>query len=135
GFLAHFPRAAPRLPFDEPIPASASERWTKAQALRSIAFDSSAELELKNAFFATGSPRFMVEAAQAAFDQGHFGTGMAYARLAVPSFDSRRFNEVPLQAWEALYPLRYDAQLRRDSDKTATHPIIAARAAARAAPL
>src|SRR5262249_40977542 len=126
GFLAHFPRAAPRLPFDEPIPPSASERWMKAQALRSIAFDSSAETELKNAFLATGSPHFMVEAAQAAFDQGHFGAGMAYARLAVPSFDSRKFNEVPLQAWRALYPLPYEAQLRRESAKNGIDPMIVA---------
>jgi soluble lytic murein transglycosylase len=98
----------------------------KAQALRSIAFDSSAELELKNAFFASGSPRFMVEAAQAAFDQGHFGTGMAYARLAVPSFDARRFDEVPLQAWKALYPLPYEAQLRHESEKNGVDPMIVA---------
>jgi len=125
-FLDKIPQATPLRPFDEPIPASASERWTKAQALRSIAFDSSAELELKNAFFATGSPRFMVEAAQAAFDQGHFGTGMAYARLAVPSFDARRFDEVPLQAWKALYPLPYEAQLRRESEKNGVDPMIVA---------
>jgi soluble lytic murein transglycosylase len=125
-FLDKIPPATSLRPFDEPIPASASERWAKAQALRSIAFDSSAELELKNAFFATGSPRFMVEAAQAAFDQGHFGTGMAYARLAVPSFDSRRFNEVPLRAWKALYPLPYEAQLRRESEKNGVDPMIVA---------
>jgi soluble lytic murein transglycosylase len=125
-FLDNIPAATPLRPFDEAIPASASERWTKAQALRSIAFDSSAELELKNAFFATGSPRFMVEAAQAAFDQGHFGTGMAYARLAAPSFDSRRFNEVPLQAWKALYPLPYEVQLRRESQKNGIDPMIVA---------
>ena len=124
--LDKIPPATPLRPFDEPISASASERWTKAQALRSIAFDSSAEMELKNAFFATGSPRFMIEAAQAAFDQGRFGTGMAYARLAVPSFDSRRFNEVPLQAWKALYPLPYETQLRRESEKNGIDPMIVA---------
>ena len=125
-FLDKIPPAAPLRPYDEAISVSATERWTKAQALRSIAFDSSAELELKNAFFATGSPRFMVEAAQAAFDQSHFGTGMAYARLAVPSFDSRRFNEVPLQAWKALYPLPYETQLRRESEKNGVDPMIVA---------
>lgn len=125
-FLDKIPPPVPLHPYDESISASATERWTKAQALRSIAFDSSAELELKNAFFATGSPRFMIEAAQAAFDQGHFGTGMAYARLAVPSFDSRRFNEVPLQAWKALYPLPYETQLRRESEKNGVDPMIVA---------
>jgi soluble lytic murein transglycosylase len=125
-FLDRIPPATPLRPFNEAIPASASERWMKAQALRSIAFDSSAELELKNAFFATGSPRFMVEAAQAAFDQGHFGTGMAYARLAVPSFDSRKFNDLPINVWRALYPLPYEAQLRRESAKNGLDPMIVA---------
>jgi soluble lytic murein transglycosylase len=125
-FLDRIPPPTPLRPFEEPVPASASERWMKAQALRSIAFDGSAELELKNAFFATGSPRFMVEAARAAFDQGHFGTGMAYARLAVPSFDSRKFNELPLNVWRALYPLPYEAQLRRESEKNGLDPMIVA---------
>ena len=125
-FLDKIPPATALRPSDEPIPPSAGERWAKAQALRSIAFDSSAELELKNAFFATGSPRFMVEAAQAAFDQGHFGTGMAYARLAVPSFDSRRFVDVPVQAWKALFPLPYEAQLRREAEKNGIDPMIVA---------
>jgi peptidoglycan lytic transglycosylase len=125
-FLDKVPPPTSLRPFDEPIAAAASERWMKAQALRSIAFDSSAELELKNAFFATGSPRFMVEAAQAAFDQGHFGTGMAYARLAAPSFDSRKFNELPLNVWRALYPLPYEAQLRRESEKNGLDPMIVA---------
>jgi len=49
-------------PFDEPIPAAAEDRWTRAQALRAIAFDASAEQELKNAYFATSSPRFLLEA-------------------------------------------------------------------------
>jgi peptidoglycan lytic transglycosylase len=125
-FLDRIPPAPPLRPFDEPIPPSAAERWARAQALRSIAFDSSAELELKNAFFATGSPRFLIEAAQAAFDQGHFAAGMAYARLAVPSFDSRKMNELPLNAWKALYPLPYENSLRRESGKNELDPMIVA---------
>jgi len=125
-FLDKIPQPVPLRSFDEPIPPSGADRWARAQALRSIAFDGSAELELKNAFFATGSPRFLVEAAQAAFDQGHFGIGMAYARLAVPSFDSRKLNEVPLSAWRALYPLPYEAQLRRESEKNGLDPMIVA---------
>jgi soluble lytic murein transglycosylase len=125
-FLDKIPPPPPLRPFDEPVAASGQERWEKAQALRSIAFDGSAELELKNAFFATGSPRFLLEAAQAAFDQGHFGTGMAYARLAVPSFDSRKFDELPLRAWKTLYPLPYEAQLRREAEKNGLDPMIVA---------
>ncbi len=74
-----------------PFPLTAADRWAKAQALRIIAFDASAELELKNAYFATSSPRFLLEAAQAAFDQGHFAAGMAYARIILPSFESRQY--------------------------------------------
>ena len=125
-FLDSIPPPPPLRPFDEPVPPSAADRWARAQALRAIAFDSSAELELKNAFFATGSPRFLIEASQAAFDQGHFAAGMAYARLGIPSFDSRKLNELPLSAWKALYPLPYETSVRRESGKNELDPMIVA---------
>ena len=113
-------------PFDEAIPATAEGRWARAQALRSIAFDSFAEQELKSAFFATGSPRFLIAAAEAAFDQGHYATGMAYARTAIPSFDSRKFDEIPLSAWKALFPLPYESPVRKESGKNDLDPAVVA---------
>jgi len=120
------PPPPPLHPFDEPVPAAAEDRWARAQALRAIAFDSSAEQELKNAYFATASPRFLLEAAQAAFDQGHYGAGMAYARIIVPNFDARKINEVPVAAWRALYPLPYEAALRREAARNDFDPMFAA---------
>jgi soluble lytic murein transglycosylase len=125
-FLAQIPPPPPLRPFDEPIPSTAMDRWTRAQALRSIAFDGAAELELKSAYFAAGSPRLLFEAAQAAFDQGHFATGMAYGRLIVPNFDARRFSDVPLIVWRTLYPLPYESALRREAAKNAFDPMLAA---------
>ncbi|HWZ97729.1 MAG TPA: transglycosylase SLT domain-containing protein, partial [Candidatus Dormibacteraeota bacterium] len=124
--LAEVPAPPPLRPFDEPIAPLVAERWNRAQALRTIAFDASAELELKAAFAATASPRYMVEAAQAAFDQGHFATGMAYARTIVPSFDSRNFNEIPLPVWKALYPLPYESPVRKESSKNDLDPAVVA---------
>jgi soluble lytic murein transglycosylase len=125
-FLEKIPPAQALRSFDEPIPVAAADRWARAQALRTIAFDSSAEQELKNAYFATSSPRFLLEAAQAAFDQGHYGAGMAYARIIVPNFDSRKVNEVPVAAWKALFPLPYEAALRREAAKNDFDPMFAA---------
>jgi soluble lytic murein transglycosylase len=125
-FLEKIPPAPALRSFDEPIPVAAADRWARAQALRTIAFDSSAEQELKNAYFATSSPRFLLEAAQAAFDQGHYGAGMAYARIIVPNFDSRKVNEVPVAAWKALFPLPYEAALRREAAKNDFDPMFAA---------
>jgi peptidoglycan lytic transglycosylase len=125
-FLEKIPPPPSLRPFDEPIPVAATDRWDRAQALRSVAFDSSAEQELKNAYFATSSPRFLLEAAQAAFDQGHYGAGMAYARIIVPNFDSRKISEVPVAAWKALYPLPYEAALRREAAKNDFDPMFAA---------
>jgi soluble lytic murein transglycosylase len=125
-FLDKIPPPPALRPFDEPIPVAAEDRWARAQALRSIAFDSSAEQELKNAYFATSSPRFLLEAAHAAFDQGHFGAGMAYARIVIPSVDSRKFADVPIAAWKALFPLPYEAALRREAAKNDFDPMFAA---------
>jgi soluble lytic murein transglycosylase len=125
-FLATIPPPPPLRPFDEPIATSVLERWTRAQALRTIAFDAAAELELRSAYFAAGSPRLLFEAAQAAFDQGHFAAGMAYGRLIVPNFDARRFSDVPLIVWRTLYPLPYEAALRREAAKNGFDPMLAA---------
>jgi soluble lytic murein transglycosylase len=125
-FLAAIPPAPALRPFDEAIPAAAQDRWVRAQALRIIAFDASAELELKSAFYATGSPRLLFEAAQAAFDQGHFAAGMSYGRLIVPSFDSRKISDVPVNVWKTLYPLPYEASLRREAARNDFDPMIAA---------
>jgi soluble lytic murein transglycosylase len=116
-FLDKIPPPAPLVPIDAPVPPAAAERWARAQVLRAIAFDASAEQELKFAYFATGAPRLLVEAAQSAFDQGHFAVGMAYARLAVPNSEARKKDDVPLSAWKALYPLPYEATLRREAAK------------------
>jgi soluble lytic murein transglycosylase len=125
-FLAAIPPAPALRSFDEPVPAAAQDRWVRAQALRIIAFDASAELELKSGFYATGSPRLLFEAAQAAFDQGHFAAGMSYGRLIVPSFDSRKFSDVPVNVWKTLYPLPYEASLRREAARNDFDPMIAA---------
>ncbi|GAC1702363.1 MAG: tetratricopeptide repeat protein [Candidatus Acidiferrum sp.] len=125
-FLARIPEPPMLRGFDDPIAPAAADRWSRAHALRSIGFDGSAELELKNAYFATSSPRFLLEAAQAAFDQGHFAAGMAYGRLIVPSFDSRKFSDVPVSVWKILYPLPYESALRREAAKYDFDPMFAA---------
>jgi soluble lytic murein transglycosylase len=125
-FLSQIPPPTPLRPFDEPVPPSVVERWNRARALRTIAFVASAELELRAAYAATASPRFLVEAAQAAFDQGHFGVGMAYGRQAVPSFDSRKFSELPPSVWKVLFPLPYESVLRREAERNEFDPMFAA---------
>jgi soluble lytic murein transglycosylase len=125
-FLAQIPPPPALRPFDEPVPASVADRWNRAQVLRAIAFDASAELELKYAYFATSSPRFLLEAAQAAFDQGHFGAGMGYGRLIVPNFEARHFADVPLNVWKVLYPLPYETALRREAARNDFDPMLAA---------
>ncbi len=111
---------------DEAVPNSVKDRWERAEALRAIAFDASAEQELRTAYFATGSPRLLLEAAYAAFDQGHYAAGMSYARLVIPNFDSRKISDAPLAAWKALYPLPYEATLRREAAKNGLDPMLVA---------
>ncbi len=124
--LMQIPPAPPLRAFDEPIAPVVADRWNRAQALRTIAFDASAELELKAAYAATASPRFLVEAAQAAFDQGHFASGMNYGRMAVPNFDARKFSEVPPNVWKVLFPFPYESVIRREAARNDFDPMFAA---------
>jgi soluble lytic murein transglycosylase len=124
--LAQIPAAPSLRAFDEPVAANVLDRWNRAQALRTIAFDGSAELELKSAYAATASPRFLVEAAQAAFDQGHFASGMNYGRMAVPNFDARKFGDVPPNVWKVLFPFPYESVIRREATRNDFDPMFAA---------
>jgi soluble lytic murein transglycosylase len=51
---------------------------------------------------------------------------MAYGRLIVPNFDARKFSDVPLIIWRTLYPLPYEAALRREAAKNNFDPMLAA---------
>jgi len=124
--LAQIPAAPALRPFDEPVAPNVLDRWNRAQALRTIAFDASAELELKAAYAATASPRFLVEAAQAAFDQGHFASGMNYGRMAVPNFDARKLGDVPPNVWKVLFPFPYESIIRHEAARNNFDPMFAA---------
>jgi soluble lytic murein transglycosylase len=109
-----------------PIPAAAAARQSRANALRTIAFDSSAELELRAAYAATGEPRLLLEASQAAADAGHYGVAISTARQVIPSLESRRFDDVPREVWKAAYPLPYEKQLRDAAVRAAVDPMVVA---------
>ena len=125
-FLEKIPPAPPLRPIDEPLPVAARERWLRAQALRVVGFDASAEMELKFAYYATSSPRLMAEAAQAAYEQGHFASGMAYARLAVSNFEARAIGDLPIALWKVLYPLPYEAAVRHEAAANGLDPAFVA---------
>jgi len=118
------PPPLPRL--DDAVPPAAVARWTRAQALRSIAFDSSAELELRAGYAATGSVRLLLEAAKAQEAQGHYSESIATMRQVIPQAEARQFGEVPLAVWRTLYPLPDDASVRRFAGRHQVDPMLVA---------
>ena len=109
-----------------PIPTAAAERQGRADALRTIAFDSSAELEFRAAYAATGEPRLLLEASVASADAGHYGTAISTARQVVPSLESHRLDDVPREVWKAAYPLPYEKQVRDSANRAGLDPMIVA---------
>jgi soluble lytic murein transglycosylase len=117
----------PPLPgFEQAIPTAAAARWRRADALRVIAFDASAELELRAAHAATGSAFLLLEAAQAAVAAGRYTASITAARQAVPQLEARRFDEVPEQVWRTVYPLPYAAEIERHAARNHLDPRIVA---------
>ncbi|MBI3662388.1 MAG: transglycosylase SLT domain-containing protein [Acidobacteria bacterium] len=115
---------APKL--DAPIPDSVTERWTRARALRSIAFDVSAELEFRAAHAAADSPRLLLEAAKAAIDAGRYMPAVSTARQVYPRLEAYRWEDVPRDAWLTLYPLAYASLVEKYSAKNALDPMLVA---------
>lgn len=125
-FLALIPPPLPLPRLEDVIPVAAAPRWARAQALHTIAFDASAELELRAAFAISGSTRLLWEAAQSAIDAGHYAAGMATTRLAFPQLEARRLDEVPRGVWRTLFPLPFEANLRRYSERHQLDPMLVA---------
>ena len=124
--LALIPPPLPIPQMEEGIPAAAQERWTRVQALRSIAFDSSAEIELRAAYTATGSLRLLWETAQSAIDAGHYSVGMATTRQAFPQLEARKIEDVPLPVWHTFFPLPFEEGLRRTAARHGLDPMLVA---------
>ena len=116
-FLSLFPVATPLAALDKSVPPAANGRWTRAQALRSIAFDASAEMELRAAYEQTPSPGLLLAIAEAAADDGRYPVGIVAARQLLPRLDARQFDEVPMEIWRAVYPLPYRARCEREASR------------------
>ncbi|MGB8787587.1 MAG: lytic transglycosylase domain-containing protein [Candidatus Acidiferrales bacterium] len=124
--LARILPPPPAMSIAATIPPEAAPRQARADALRSIAFDSSAELELRAAYATTGEPRLLLEAAQAAAKAGHYGPSMTTARQLCPGLEARRFEDVPLEVWLVAFPLPYEKPLRAAAAHAAVDPMLVA---------
>ena len=124
--LALIPSPPPLSLPDEPIPPAAAERWARSQALRTIAFDASAELELRTAYLSTGVPRLLWEAGQAATDAGHFTVGIAATRAVYPQLEARQVEQVPPEVWQTVFPLPFELILRRAAERNNVDPMLVA---------
>jgi soluble lytic murein transglycosylase len=124
--LATIPPVVKAQPVGDTIPAAAVARQARADALRSIAFDASAELELRAAYAATGEPRLLLEAAQAAVAAGHVGAAIVTVRQIYPQLDSRPFDQVPHEVWLAAYPLPFGTSIRQWSAHAGVDPMLTA---------
>ena len=116
--------AIPKL--DGPIPPAAADRQARADALRSIAFDASAELELRAGYAATGEPRLLLEAAQSAVTAGHYGAAIVTVRQIFPQLESQPFTDVPRDVWRVAYALPFEDSIRRWSAKAGVDPMLVA---------
>ncbi len=124
--LSVIPPAPPLPAMDGPLPAAATQRWTRARALESIAFDGSAELELRSAYADTHAAGLLIAIAKAAEQAGHYGSGIVTTRQLVTQFDSRRFDQIPDQALHTAYPLPYRNLIERESERYHLDPMLVA---------
>ncbi len=120
------PPVAPVPRLDGPIPIAADGPEARANALRSIAFDASAELELRAGYADTGEPRLLLEAAEAAAAGGHYGEAIVTVRQIFPQLESQPFSEVPREVWRVAYALPYEGSIRRWSAKAGVDPMLVA---------
>ncbi|MGA7625090.1 MAG: lytic transglycosylase domain-containing protein [Candidatus Acidiferrales bacterium] len=124
--FAAIPPVPPAMKLGATIPASAAVRQARADALRSIAFDASAELELRAAFAATGEPRLLLEAAQEAVVAGHVGAAIVTIRQIYPQLEWRPFDQVPREVWLTAYAMPFQNSIVSRSTEAGVDPMLTA---------
>jgi soluble lytic murein transglycosylase len=124
--LSVIPPAPDPPALDGEIPPAAAALKARADALRSIAFDSSAELELRAAYTATGEPRLLFEAAQEAAAAGQYGAAIVTVRQIFPQLESLSFTDIPRDVWLTAYALPFESTIRRWSRKNGLDPLLVA---------
>ena len=111
---------------DKNLPAEAAPYAERARALRAIAFDASADQELRLGFANTGAARLLLEAAQAAVNAGRYSAAIVLTRQAVPQLEARRWEDVPVDVWRTAFPLPYAAAIRSSAARQAIDPMLVA---------
>lgn len=124
--LALIPPIPPHRVLDDPPSADAEVRRARAAALRSIAFDSSAVMELRAAYAETHQPQFLLEAAQEAVRAKRIGAAIVLTRELYPQLESRPLADVPRAIWLAAYALPYESSIYHWSARKRLDPMLVA---------
>ena len=124
--IAVIPPAVKLAPFTDALPDAALPQWQRAQALESISFNASAELELRADYAETQAPKLLLAVAQAAESAGSYPQGVVATRQLVPELEARQFSDVPLDVWRAAYPLPYLDSLSREANRNHLDPMLVA---------
>jgi len=137
GAIGREPRAAVDLPLAPvpaaawpaltgSVPASVAEQFARAEALRTAAFDASAELEFNAAYEETGAPRLLFEAARAARDAREYMLAAKLARGLGPDVEARPVEDVPVEIWRLVYPLPFSAEIDAAASEVKVDPMLLA---------
>ena len=124
--LAVVPPIPQAISMEDPPSVEADARRARAAALESIAFDSSAMLELRAGYAETHQPALLLEAAREAVAAKHCGVAIALTRELYPQLESRSFADVPRSIWLAAYALPYQQSIRRWAARKRLDPMLVA---------
>jgi soluble lytic murein transglycosylase len=124
--LAVVPAPKPLPGLNAPLPSAAQARVERAQTLRTIGFDASADLELRAGYAETGAASLLVQVAEADLAAGRYGAAMVTIRQAVPQLEARRWEELPASVWAAAFPMPYAEQIRTAAERQGLDPMLVA---------
>jgi soluble lytic murein transglycosylase len=124
--LAAIPPIPAAMSLDDPPSADADVRRARAAALRSIALDNYATMELRAGYAESHQPKLLLEAAQEAVRAKHCGVAIVLTRLLYPQLESRPLADVPRAIWLAAYALPYESAIYRWSARKRLDPMLVA---------
>jgi soluble lytic murein transglycosylase len=121
--LDFVPPPPPARSVDEDTPPAAEARVERAQALHSLGFDSTEELEYRAAYAETNAPGLLLDAARAAAEAHRYSVAFVTIRQIVPQLESHPIPDVPKDVWRAAYPLPYQTDFERLAPQAGLDPM------------
>lgn len=122
------PNLKPKISLEDPAPAemATSDSLKRADVFRKLSLLDLAARELRTLLDRTRSVEATKELAGIYLTRQNYGAAMATVRQAFPEYYRASLDQLPVELWQALFPLPYWSTIRAEAQRKGVDPYLVA---------